>query len=843
MKHIAPMLSLMVLFYCMQAMAQRGLPALPTLPSAGVLPQPAALTISHESSPEQPFSVIGPRGALLGQQDGGFEAWIFPWKVFSGLKITANMQDYPVPIDVNEHAASIDVRPDSTTITYSHANFTIRQIMFAPKETPEGSGVLVLYQIEAVRPMTLTFSLTPVMDRMWPALSDSPPSPEWVRTAGGSGFYILHENLPGNAAALAMPRAEPGILAPYQERASFWPLQFVLHFDPKTDAHTLFPLLIAVGNSDAATTHQAFAKSLAELDSLAASQVQANEAYYAKLLSTSTGIETPDAQLNAAFSWAEASIDQLRIRTLTQREPDGKEEALTAGFVGSGDSARPGFGWFFGRDSLWTLYAMDSCGDFSVTRQEVEFLLERQRADGKIMHEWSQTASLVDWHALPYEYAAADSTPLLQMAMADYLKISGDADFVRTHWNELLKAWRFETAHVSDDGIYNNSQGTGWVESWVPSMPHQEIYLALLDEEASTAFAELAQVTGHADEAQQARERAGRLRSAIEKEYYVPSESFYAFSRNPDGSTDNTATIFPSVAWWDGNAALEHPDAMMSRWASGEFSTDWGTRILSDRVSFYDPISYHQGTVWPLYTGWVSVAEYRAGRTLAGYAHLMQNAEMTWAQDLGNVTELLSGQFYQPLGRSTAHQLWSSAMVISPVLRGMFGLEWNAGEHTLMVAPHLPAEWKTVTVRRVPLGGSRFDLTFTRRGAEMVVEASRSGEVRLASHVPGAKAEGRTLRIPLPAVEAGLRQKLPEPGAETQEMKVLDQQSSGRTLTLTLAAQGGSRQVLDLRENAPKLTLRTDDAEMGVVSDGLRTMAVTFPPGDGYVTKTVTVRW
>jgi len=55
----------------------------------------------------------------------------------------------------------------------------------------------------------------------------------------------------------------------------------------------------------------------------------------------------------------------------------------------------------------------------------------------------------------------------------------------------------------------------------------------------------------------------------------------------------------------------------------------------------------------------------------------MQNADLTWSQDLGSVTELLSGRFFQPLGRSSAHQLWSSAMVISPVVRGLLGLTWD----------------------------------------------------------------------------------------------------------------------------------------------------------------------
>ena len=115
-----------------------------------------------------------------------------------------------------------------TTITYSHANFTIRQIMLAPKSLSAGTGAMVIYEMQAIRPMTVTFSFEPVMQRMWPADSPSAPSPEWVKNSDGSGFYILHLALPGHSAALTIPGSEPGILPPYQERAATWPLQFVV---------------------------------------------------------------------------------------------------------------------------------------------------------------------------------------------------------------------------------------------------------------------------------------------------------------------------------------------------------------------------------------------------------------------------------------------------------------------------------------------------------------------------------------------------------------------------------------------------------------------------------------
>src|SRR6185369_13885655 len=103
----------------------------------------------------------------------------------------------------------------------------------------------------------------------------------------------------------------------------------------------------------------------------------------------------------------------------------------------------------------------------------------------------------VDWKSLPYMYAAADATPLFLTAMWDYVRSSGDVEFLRKHRDSVERAWRFETAHDSDgDGIYDNSQGTGWVESWPPGMPKQEIYLALLDQQASQAMVKLAQLLG-----------------------------------------------------------------------------------------------------------------------------------------------------------------------------------------------------------------------------------------------------------------------------------------------------------------------------------------------------------
>ncbi|OLE13254.1 MAG: hypothetical protein AUG89_05570 [Acidobacteria bacterium 13_1_20CM_4_56_7] len=70
------------------------------------------------------------------------------------------------------------------------------------------------------------------------------------------------------------------------------------------------------------------------------------------------------------------------------------------------------------------------------------------------------------------------------------------------------------------------------------------------------------------------------------------------------------------------------------------------------------------------------------------------------------MTEVLSGDSYQPLATSSPHQIWSAAMVVSPILRGMLGLETDAIHHSVKLAPHVPADWTRFSVQNVRVGKS-----------------------------------------------------------------------------------------------------------------------------------------
>ena len=152
----------------------------------------------------------------------------------------------------------------------------------------------------------------------------------------------------------------PGILPPYQERPKFYQTQLILHYDPKTDRGKAYPLLMAVGRTRQAATSASLEAALREENAQALALYRQTADYYAHFFDTRMTVDTPDAAFNDDFRWAAISIDQLRVR-------HGNETGLVAGFYSSGDSARPGFGWFFGRDSLYTTYAINSYGDFALT--------------------------------------------------------------------------------------------------------------------------------------------------------------------------------------------------------------------------------------------------------------------------------------------------------------------------------------------------------------------------------------------------------------------------------------------------------------------------------------------
>jgi glycogen debranching enzyme len=511
---------------------------------------------------------------------------------------------------------------------------------------------------------------------------------------------------------------------------------------------------------------------------------------------------------------------------------------LIAGFRTSGDSERPGFAWYFGRDSMWTALALNAEGDYATTKTALEFLKQFQRDDGKIPHEISQSAADIPWFKdYPYPWNSTDATPLYLIVHADLFRATGDIAFLKANWASLQKAYAHIAATDTDgNGLVENTKfGHGWVEGGALYPPHEEIYLQGVFLESARSYAELADALNDKDAATRARADAARTREATEQTFWLNDRGFYAYATKKatpeplkaepgpekerrqarlnelqNATLYDENTVLTAVPLWWGWLQDDRAQKEIDRLGSANIATDWGARIISNQSRLYDPLSYHYGSVWPLFTGWQSMGAYRYGRPHVGYQALMANSLLTYTSALGYVTELLSGDFNAPFGRSSHHQVWSEAMVVTPALRGLFGLEAADGGKTLKFAPQLPANWDKAAVNNVSVGAARVDLTLERGPGQLKITATRrdKGATPLSLKLSPA--------FPADAVVKGLR-------VNNQPLAVGPAERSGDIQRSVATAQLIDRaEVVFLYDEGAEVYADTPNLVAGASSEGLR---------------------
>jgi glycogen debranching enzyme len=809
----------------------------------------SGLVLEEKAHSGRFFAALGRRAAAFGYENQGLEAWVYPLKVLDDFRLSFRLEGYPLEIEGAQVLASVSVRPEATVFVYSHAAFTVRQIVFAPLGEP---GIVMLLDVDSALPMTVLGSFRPRLKLMWPA-GLMTANAEWD---GKAHAYFLTEETRRFVGLLGAPGAIDLSVMPYQEEPRDVPLRFSLGVSAALGRSGFVPIVIAgsvKGKDDARASYERLLAS-------ARSLYESNVTHYQELLQRTVSIATPDPRLDAAFSWARVGIDKGIV------DNPFLGTGLVAGFRTSGESERPGYAWFFGRDALWTALATTSYGDLATTRTALEFLGAHQRADGKIPHEISQSASLVSWfEKYEYPWNSADATPLFVIAHGDLFRASGDREFLARSWPKLLKAWRFTAATDSDgNGLVENTKfGHGWVEGGALYPPHEEIYQQGVWIEACGALAEMAEAMHDATSAAAARASAQRTRAALEKTYWLDGPGYYAFATSrrrekpPEaepgpnrarrqermealatGGLVDEDTVMPAVPAFWGLLDPGRAQSEIDHLGSAALATDWGTRILSDRSALYDPLSYHYGSVWPLFTGWASLAAYRYGRPAVGYQALMANALLTFQGALGSVTELLSGDHAAPFGRSSHHQVWSQAMLVTPLLRGLFGIEVRDAGRTLVLAPQLPPDWPAAAVRNVSAGDSRCDLALERvpgrlrvdvtcrdgmlppalvvapafapdarvraveaGGATMVPKLTREGDVQRARVEVPASRQARLEFLLDEGTEAWVPAEPPEAGGENRGLRLLRAAADGDVLRLVVEGRPGGADTVMVRSS------------------------------------------
>jgi hypothetical protein len=291
----------------------------------------------------------------------------------------------------------------------------------------------------------------------------------------------------------------------------------------------------------------------------------------------------------------------------------------------------------------------------------------------------------------------------------------------------LQKAMSFLRSTFDDLGLAKNLDvGTGWVEGG-PLMPvRYEFYQAAVGLEALRSFGKLALFMGETGKSRDFEQEFAAKRPLLHKVFWVPDSEAYAFGIAPDGKFVNHPSGTAAVPMWFGLLDPAPARQMIRLLADEPLASDWGMRVTSSRRPGSDPTAAQSGSVWPLFTGWASVGEYRYHQSAAGFAGLKTNAFLT-LDGGGNTAEVLSGVIYAPLSSNPAHQTWSAAMVISPLLRGLFGLELDAVKRRVRLAPHLPAGWDSFELRNVPLAAGTADFAFRRDTQRFTLQITNRG--------------------------------------------------------------------------------------------------------------------
>jgi glycogen debranching enzyme len=681
------------------------------------------LAISGDARPGYFLSAVGRRAIAMGTEDGAFELWSWPYKWMHDLKLSFRVPKYTQPIPARDVARSVLVRPEGVTITYAYETFTVKQTVFASIDKP---AVMMLLEVDAIRPMEIIASFVPDVHLAWPASLGG----QYVAWHAGAKAFVFSESRRKVSAFLGSPAVTQASDVP-AHMLSAAPPQFTIGVGADTERYTeprlgeppggnvnihvkYIPIVMAGGEMPRDSVlalyrsllapgaiEREWAKRVAHADSIRTQQVS---------------VRTGDATLDLAVEWAKVNLDESMVCN-----PD-LGCGLVAGYGLSGAASdRPGFGWFFGGDASINSFAMSAAGQHALVRDgALQFFAKYQRADGKITHEISQGAGKIDWFgSYGYAYYHGDTTPFWILAFGEYWKQTADTATMRSLWPNVKKAYEWSRKCDTDnDGLMENTcAGAGALEvgdlqiGIVSDVYLNGVWAASLDR-----FARMAEAMREPALAAEARAERGRAIAALDQKLWIPSKGQYAFAVLEQGKINETMTAWPATAMAFDVFNMSNGRLMAERMARSDLMTDWGARPLSTTSPLFDPLHYNNGAVWGFVTGWVSTAQFRYGNPHAGWQALRAIAATTFDEARGRNPEVISGRLYKPLDTAVPQQFFATSMILTPLLRGMLGLEVDAPAGRLTVAPWVPPTSEQLRVENLSVGGARLTLVVTDAG-------------------------------------------------------------------------------------------------------------------------------
>jgi glycogen debranching enzyme len=425
----------------------------------------------------------------------------------------------------------------------------------------------------------------------------------------------------------------------------------------------------------------------------------------------------------------------------------------------------PWFSTVFGRDALIT--ALQTLWlDPSIARGVLGYLAANQAthsdsaADaepGKILHE-VRHGEMAELGEVPFRryYGSIDSTPLFVMLAGAYLARTDDMETVRRLLPNILAAlqWMQQDGDRDGDGFieYGRRQSTGLVnQGWKDS--HDSIFhadgtmakgpIALVEVQAYAygawcAASAISARLGDAPAADRYAARAEQLRQAFDQAFFDEALGTYVLALDGDKKPCRVRASNAGHALFTGIALPERAPAVAATLLSDAFFSGWGVRTLGSTEARFNPMSYHNGSVWPHDNALIAAG-------LARYGHRDETArifEGLFASstyiDLRRLPELFcgfarersQGPTFYPVACSP--QAWSAATPLL-LLQSVLGLRFDCARNSIVIAqPRLPAFLDEVFLRGLTLGRSSADIAIRRSGKVVAVEVlARQGNLRI----------------------------------------------------------------------------------------------------------------
>jgi glycogen debranching enzyme len=439
-------------------------------------------------------------------------------------------------------------------------------------------------------------------------------------------------------------------------------------------------------------------------------------------------------------------IFDVLLQTSTQdfyslRMPEPAGTAVAAGV--------PWFAALFGRDSLISSYEtllLDpelACGTLRVlaSYQGRDSNDERDEDPGKILHERrSGEMTATKEVAFGRSYASVDSTPLFLILAHEYYRWTADKALMQ-ELKPALKAatnWILEYGDLDEDGLIEycrrNPKGLfnqGWKDSGDANRHADgriaQPPVALVEEQGYCAraligAAEMLRILGMEEFANRAAARAKGLRRLIEERFWLNDRGFYAMALDRDKAPLRVDSSNPGHLLFAGVISNDRAWQVSRRLLSNGLFSGWGIRTLSSAERYYNPMSYHCGSVWPHDNAVIGYGMARYG--LYGAASEVFQALYDAALHFRDyrLPELFCGVERSPKGEpvhypvSCSPQAWAAGAPFL-LLTGMLGLRPSADRGELaIIDPHLPPFLGRLRIDNLRIGSARLSLEFERQG-------------------------------------------------------------------------------------------------------------------------------